>query len=163
LEKGNNVNKTFLIAILIAALLVGGGVILIWKIQPSMQEQQEQIFSGALREGSPEFDAVTKKIIIENDEENTMQSPIGLGTVMMSIAGKIRNNSDKTLTGLEIRVSVLDSFNKVVKDKTLIVVPIQQKKLEPKGEMNVKVRVDGFDKKDDRARISWKVTAIKLE
>ena len=146
-----------------AVFLVAGSIYFIWKYQPSMQEQQEQMFSGAVREGSPEFDAVTKKIIIENDEENTMQSPIGLGTVMMSIAGKIRNNSDKTLTGLEIRVSVLDSFDKVVKDKTLIVVPTQQKKLEPKGEMNVIVRIDGFDKKDDRARISWKVTAIKLQ
>ena len=146
-----------------AVFLVAGSIYFIWKYQPSMQEQQEQMFSGAVREDSPEFDAVTKKIIIENDEENTIQSPIGLGTVMMSIAGKIRNNSDKTLTGLEIRVSVLDSFDKVVKDKTLIVVPTQQKKLEPKGEMNVIVRIDGFDKKDDRARISWKVTAIKLQ
>ena len=146
-----------------AVFLVAGSIYFIWKYQPSMQEQQEQMFAGALREGSPEFDVVTKKIIIENDEENTIQSPIGLGTVMMSIAGNIRNNSDKALTGLEIRVSVLDSFDKVVKDKMLIVVPTQQKKLEPKGEMHVTVRIDGFDKKDDRARIKWKVTAIKPE
>ena len=154
-------NKTFLGAILVAVFLVAGSIYFIWKYQPSMQEQQERIFSGAVREGSPEFDAVTKKIIIENDQ--AVESPIGLGTIMMGIDGKIRNNSDRTLTGLEIRVSVLDSFDKVVKDKTLIVVPYQQKKLEPKGEMDVTVRIDGFEKSDDRARISWKVTAIKLE
>jgi len=157
------VNKSFLIAILIAVLIVGGGILLIWKLQPSMQEQQEQALSGALHEGSPGFDVLTKRIVAENDEDNTWSSPIGTGYVMMQIAGKIRNNSDKTISGLEINVSVLDSFDKVVKDNTLTIVPTQQKKLAPKQEMDVKVRIDGFKPDDDRARIRWKVTAIKTE
>ena len=156
-------NKSFLIAILIAVLIVGGGILLIWKLQPSMQEQQEQALSGALHEGSPGFDVLTKRIVAENDEDNTWSSPIGTGYVMMQIAGKIRNNSDKTISGLEINVSVLDSFDKVVKDNTLTIVPTQQKKLAPKQEMDVKVRIDGFKPDDDRARIRWKVTAIKTE
>jgi hypothetical protein len=157
------VNKGFLTAILIAVLLVGGGVFLIWKLQPSMQEQQEQVLSGAIREGSTEFATITKRIVAENDEDNTWFSPVGTGGIMMNIAGKIRNNGDKTLTGLEIKVAVLDSFGKVVKDNTVLVVPNQQKKLEPKGEMKVVVRIDGFQPDDDRARIQWKVTAIKTE
>ena len=156
-------NKSFLIAILIAVLLVGGGILIIWKLQPSMEEQQSQALSGAFREDSPEFQVITKRIIAENDEDKTWFSPVGTGGIMMSIAGKIRNNSDKTLTGLEIKVSVLDSFDKVVKDNTLTVVTTQQKKLEPEGEMNVVVRIDGFKPDDDRARIRWKVTAIKTE
>ncbi len=156
-------NKSFLIAILIAVVLVGGGVFVIWKIQPSMQEQQEMILSGAFREGSPEFAAITKKIIAENDEEHTWSSPVGTGGIMMQIAGKLRNLSDKTLVGLEINVAVLDLNSKVIKDKTLTVVPNQQKKLAPKQEMDVAVRIDGFAPDDDRARIRWKVTAIKTE
>ncbi len=156
-------NKTFLIAILIAALLIGGGILLIYKLQPSMQEQQEQALSGALREGSPEFDVVTKRIVAENDEDQTWFSPVGTGGIMMHIAGKIRNNSDKTLTGLELNVAVLDLGNQVVKENTLTVVPTQQKKLEPKGEMNVVVSIYGFNPDDDRARIRWKVTAIKVQ
>lgn len=128
-----------------------------------MEEQKERVLAGAFREGTPEFEAATKRIIAENDEENTWQSPVGTGGIMMNIAGRIRNNGDKALTGLEIRVSVLDSFGKVVKDNTLLVVPNQQKRLEPKGEMNVVVRIDGFRRDDDRARIQWKVTAIKTE
>lgn len=156
-------NKSFLIAILIALLVVSGGILLIWKLQPSMQEQQEEALSGALREGSPEFAVLTKRIVAENDVENTWSSPVGTGYVMMNIVGKLRNNSDKTITGLEINVSVLDSFDKVVKDNTLTVVPIQQKKLAPKQEMTATVRIDGFKPDDDRARIRWKVTAIKTE
>ncbi|MEP6901927.1 MAG: hypothetical protein ABJA66_09265 [Actinomycetota bacterium] len=156
-------NKSFLIAILIAVLLIGGGILLIWKLQPSMQEQQEQALAGAFREGSPEFNAITKKIVAENDEDKTWFSPVGTGGIVMNIAGKIRNNSDKTLTGLEIKVAVLDLNNQVVKEKNLIVVPTQQKKLEPKGEMNVVVVIEGFKPDDDRASIRWKVMAIKTE
>lgn len=156
-------NKGLLIAMLIAVLLVAGGVFVIWKIQPSMKEQEQQALEGAVREGSPEFEAITKRIVAENDEENTWFSPVGTGGIMMNIAGKIRNNSDKPLTGLELKVSVLDSFGKPVKEKVLTVVPNQQKKLEPKGEMNVVVRIDGFRPDEDRARIQWKVSAIKTE
>ena len=156
-------NKSFLIAILIAVLLVAGGILLIWKLQPSMQEQQEQVLSGALREGSPEFDALTRRIIAETDEDNTIQSPVGTGYWMMNIAGRIRNNSDKVLTGLEVKCSVVDSFGKVVKEHTMLVIPNQRKKLAPKEQMNVSIRIDGFNPDDDRANIRWKVTAIKTE
>ena len=156
-------NKSFLTAFLIAILLVAGGILLIWKLQPSMQEQQDQALSGAVRPGSPEFDAITKRIVAENDEDKTWFSPVGTGGIVMNIAGKLRNNSDKTLTGLEINVAVLDLNNKLVKEKTLTVVPTQQKKLEPKGEMKVVVVIEGFKPDDDRARIQWKVTAIKTE
>ena len=156
-------NKSFLFAILIAVLLVAGGVLLIWKFQPSMQEQQEQVLAGAVREGSPEFAVLTRRIITENDVDNTWQSPVGTGYIMMNIAGKIRNYNDKALTGLEINVSVLDSYDKVIKDRTLTVIPTQLKRLEPKQEMNVVVVIEGFNPGDDRAKIRWKVTAIKTE
>lgn len=156
-------NKTLILALIIAIVLVGGGVGLLLKLQPTAEEQRQMILEGALREGMPEFEAMTKKIIAENDEENTWQSPLGTGGIMMNVAGKIRNLSDKTLTGLELRVSVLDTFGKPVKERTLIVVPTQKEKLEPTGEMNVVVRFDGFRQDDDRARIQWKVTAIKTE
>lgn len=156
-------NKTFLIAILIGVFVIGGGVLALMKLQPSMQEQQEQALAGAVREGSPEFEVLTKRIVAETDAENTWFSPVGTGTVMMNIAGKIRNYSDKSLTGLEIRVSVVDSSNKVVKDKTVAVIPTQAKKLDPKQEMNVTIAIEGFSPDDDRANIRWKVTAIKVE
>jgi hypothetical protein len=157
------VNKNFLIAILVAVLLVAGGVLLIARFQPSMQEQQDKAMEGAVREGSPEFAALTKKIIIETDKDNTIESPVGTGYIMMNLAGKIRNYNDKALTGLEVNVAVLDIADKVVKDSTMIVVPNQQKRLEPKGEMHVNIRIDGFDPSANRAKIRWKVTAIKYE
>jgi len=156
------INKIFIVAFIVAAIAIGG---LIWlmSLKPSMQQQVEQNMDGAFREGSPEFVALTKKIVIQTDEDRTMQSPIGLGTIVMSIGGKIKNITGKTVTGLEINVAVIDTFGKPIKDKTLIVVPNQYAKLNTDEVADITVRIDGFDPKDDRANIRWKVTAIKAE
>ena len=156
------INKIFIFAFIIAALAIGGVIWLI-SLKPSMQQQVEVTMDGAFREGSPEFVALTKKIAIQTDEDRTMESPIGLGTIVMSIGGKIKNLTGKTVTGLEINVAVIDTFGKPVKDKTLIVVPNQYTRLNTDEVADITVRIDGFDPKADRANIRWKVTAIKAE
>jgi len=123
----------------------------------------QQELEGAVREGTPEFEALTKRIVIQTDENNTMQSPTGMGTITMFIRGKIRNFTGKTLTGLEIRTTVIDQLEKPVKEKTLIVVPNQQERFETNQTMPVSVMIEGFGKDDDRAQIRWKVTAIRTE
>lgn len=159
-EKG--VNKVLLAAIGVAVLLVAA-VIGIWSLRPTTLEQKQQVLDGALREGSPEFQAITNKIIIFNDAQNTMESPTGLGTITMFIRGTIRNNSDKTITALEIKVGVLDPFDKIIKEKIVTVVPTQKETLAPQEVFGVNVPVEGFSKDDDRARVQWKVTAIKIK
>lgn len=156
------ISKVFIVAFVIAVIAIAGGIWLI-SLQPSMEEQKQQSIEGAVRPGSPEFEALTKKIVIQTDENRTMESPIGLGTIVMSIGGEITNFSDKIVTGLEINVAVIDSFSKPVKEKTLIVVPNQYTVLNPNEVAEVTVRIDGFDPKADRANIRWKVTAIKIE
>ncbi len=147
----------------VAVLVVAGAVLVIWKIQPSTDEQKEIALEGAVREGSPEFAEITKKIIIENDPDKTWESPLGTGYVMMNIAGRVKNYSGRTVNGLEIKTSVLDISGNPVKEKSVLVVPIQQAELAPGDVMEVVVRIDGFGKDDDRARVRWKVTAIKFK
>jgi hypothetical protein len=156
------INKIFIVAFIIAAALIAGVIYLI-SLQPSMEEQKQQSIEGAVRPGAPEFDALTKKIVIQTDEDRTMESPIGLGTIVMSIGGQIKNLTGKSITGLEINVAVIDTFGNPLKDKTLIVVPNQYVRLNPNETADVTVRIDGFDPNADRANIRWKVTAIKTE
>ncbi len=156
------INKIFIVAFIIAAVAIGG-IIYVISLKPSMQQQVQETMENAYREGSPEFAALTKKIVIQTDEDRTMESPIGLGTILMSIGGKIKNLSGKTITGLEINVAVIDSFGNAVKDKNLVVVPNQYTRLGNSEVADVTVRMDGFDPKADRANIRWKVVAIKTE
>src|SRR5215213_9778476 len=102
---GKKIIGTVLIAVLLFITTTG-----FYSTCTSRQGIQQQQMEGAVREGTPEFEALTKRIVIQTDENNTMQSPTGMGTITMFIAGKIRNFSGKTLTGLEIRVTVVDQL-----------------------------------------------------
>ena len=48
---------------LVAVLLIAGGIYL-WSFQPTIEEQKQQQLEGAYLEGSPEFEAYDKQIII---------------------------------------------------------------------------------------------------
>jgi hypothetical protein len=160
-EKGSNkvLWAAIGIAVAVVALIVG-----LLFLRPTTEEVKKQILDGAYREGSPEFQALSSKIIIFNDAENTMESPVGLGTITMFTRARIRNNTDKTITALEIKTSVLDPMNKVIREKQTTVVPSQNvEALQPQQIIPISVPIEGFSKEDDRARVQWKVTAVKIQ
>ena len=161
-EEKRGVNKVLAGALLVAAALVAGGIWLL-TFQPTLEEQQQQQLVGAFLEGSPEFESYTNNLIISTDMNHTTESPLGLGTIQMTIHGDIRNKGDKTINGLEVKVSVVDLKNKVLKEKKKMVVPNQIEKLSPGETIHVVVPMDGFSKTDDRANVRWKVSAIRFE
>lgn len=161
-KEKQGINKV-LVGALIAGLVIVAAIVGLVALRPSTQQVSEQALEGAFREGSPEFAQYTKRIVAQTDENRTTQSPTGMGTIVMSIGGNIRNISGKTLTGLELKVGVVDSFNNILKEKTLIVIPKQAERLENGQNLPVQVLIEGFNKDDDRANIRWKVTAIKFE
>ena len=151
----------FIVSVIIGVLVIGGLLGLV-SMKKSTQEIQKNALEGAFYEGSPEFSMFTKKIIAETDSDRTTEARTGLGTIMMSIRGKISNLTDKTLTGLEIKVAVVDSNGNPVKEKTSVVIPKEVESLAPGKDLPVQLSIEGFDKDDDRANIRWKVTAIKI-
>ncbi|MDQ3087698.1 MAG: hypothetical protein M3Q78_03775 [Acidobacteriota bacterium] len=161
-EEKRGVNKVLLAALAVAALLVAGGLWLL-TLQPSIEEQKQQELEGAYLESSPEFEQYTKNLIINTDTERTTESLIGLGTIAMMLHADIRNRGDKTINGLEVKVGVIDRLNNVLKEKNVMVVPKQTKKLNPNETIHIAVPMDGFKQDADRANIRWKVTAIRFE
>ena len=153
------ISSVFIVGILIGLGLIAGAIWLLSRT-PSMEDQTARILQGSFREGSPEFAEITKDILISTDP-NTVESPTGLGTISMYIQGKIYNKGTKTLSTLEVNVAVIDTKNQVIRDKKILVVPVQQTLLEPGETIPVTLTLDGFTLKDDRANIRWKVTAIK--
>src|SRR5678815_1824078 len=157
-RKGNI--KALILDAIVGVILIGAGIWLLTR-QPSMDDQMANILEGSYHEGTPEFDAITKDIIISTADD-TVQSPNAFGTISMYIGGKIRNKGDKVINGLEINVAVIDSFNKVLKEKRVLVVPTQRPQLGPGEIIDIHLEIPGFDRKDDRANIRWKVTAIRV-
>ena len=153
------VNKIFILAALIAIVLIGGAIWLL-SMRPSIEEQTNRILQGAFREGSPQFEELNKDIIISTDDK-TVESPTGMGTISMYINGKVRNKGTRTINVLEVSVSVVTQFNEVLRERRILVVPVQQSLLGPGEIIPITLTVDGFSKNDDRANIRWKVTAIK--
>jgi hypothetical protein len=158
-EDKRGINKTFVVATLIA-LAVIAGLILFLSRTPPANEQMAQLIASAYHAGAPEFADLSKDIIIATDDR-TVESPTGLGTISMYIYGKIRNKGSKTIDILEVNVAVVTQFNEVLKEKSILVVPVQQPTLPPDETIPITLALEGFSRDDDRANIRWKVTAIR--
>lgn len=154
-------NKGFLIGGLIGLIVIGA---LIWvaTLRPSMEDQKQSVLEGSSREGDPDFEAITRDIIISTDDR-TVESPNGFGHISMYIVGKIRNKGTRVINGLEVNVAVVDRFDQVLKEKRVLVVPTQVESLKPNETIPITLSIDGFRQDQDRANIRWKVTAIRTQ
>jgi len=160
-EEKRGINKLFIVAAVVGIALVGAAVYLI-SMRPSIDEQQAAILADAFREGSAEYAELNKDIIISTSDK-TVESPMGLGTISMFIHGNIRNKGSRTITALEVNVAVVTQFNDVLRERRILVVPVQQQVLAPGQTIPITLTFDGFSREDDRANIRWKVTAIQAQ
>lgn len=158
-EKKSGLNTTLVVGVLIGLVAIGAAIGLLM-LQPSSEEQVANMLEGVYREGSPEFDQYQKDIVIATSND-TVQSPTGLGTISMFIKGQIRNRGERTYDALEVKVAVVTQFNEVLKERRVLVVPVQRSTLGPGETIPITLSLEGFSPEDDRANIRWKVTAIK--
>lgn len=154
-------NPIFAIGVVVGLAVIGIALYAM-SFRPSVEDQTALVLANTIRDDSPEFEALSRDIIISRSD-NTVQSPTGLGTISMYIKGRIRNKGTRTFTALEINVAVVDQEQKVLKEKKVLAVPVQRTSLGPDETMPVSLQIDGFAPGDDRADIRWKVTAIRVE
>jgi len=153
-------NPVFMVGILIGVLALG--VVFYFLAQkPSIEDQTQQLLDTAYKPGSPEFAELNKDIIIATNDDETIESPTGLGTISMFIKGQIRNKGTHDISVLEVNVSVVDRQKQVVKERRLLFIPGQQPILKAGETVPVSLTLDGFSPKAERALIYWRVTAIK--
>jgi len=99
-EPKKGINKTYLVGGLIGLVVVAAVIAAAMLLQgKSMDEQKQDVLADALREGSPQFEEVTKDIIIATGD-NTVESPNAFGYISMFITGKIRNKGTRNINGL---------------------------------------------------------------
>jgi len=161
IEKKRGINPVFIIGALVGVAALAIAIYLL-SFKPPMEEQTAKLLAGSFQPGTPEFNALNKDIIIATDDK-TVESPMGLGTISMFIHGNVKNKGTNKITVLEVNVSVITQQNQVLREKRILVVPVQQPALGPGEIIPITLTLDGFKKDDDRANIRWKVTAIKGE
>jgi len=155
-------NRTLIIAVAIGAAVVIAIIFgfLMWAV--SSGPSAGVTLQGALRQGNPEFDKYKPNIVL--DEVEGFEAKRALGDLTMTLRTTVRNLTGKTITGLEIKGSVVDYEKKPIKEKTLIFVPSERaQELPPNKTMQVQMMLDGMKDTDPRANIAMEVVGIKIK
>ena len=121
----------------------------------------EPALEGAIRPGSPEFQQYASKIVVDKPE--AYESKRALGDIVMNLQTVVHNFTGRTLTGLEIKGSVVDHQGKPVNQRAVVVVPTRQPDLENNRSIAVRVMLEGLTDKDDRADIKMEVSGFKFK
>lgn len=142
----------------IAAIAIGGFFYIL--LRKAAAPTPSPTLQGAIRPGSPDWDKYSK--LIARDDPEADEAKRALGDTVMTLHTTVRNFTGRTITGLEVRGSVVDSDNKPVKERSLVVIPGRQSELEPLKTMRVSIMIDGFSDSDNRANIKMEVTGFTL-
>src|SRR5213076_2505802 len=136
-----------IVVAIIAALAIGGFFYIL--MRKSVATGPPPTLQGAIRQGSPDWDKYLKLIALDDPEAD--EAKRALGDTIMTLHTTARNFTGRTITGLEMRSAVVDHDGKVVKERTVVVIPGRQPELEPNKTMRVSILIDGFTDEDDRA------------
>jgi hypothetical protein len=153
--------RTLIIVVAVAAAVVVAlfFAFLMWSSGDS--GAGEPRLQGAIRAGTPEFEQYKPQIVLDDPEAT--EAKRALGDTVMSLSTTVRNLSNKTINGLEIRGAVVDHQGQPVKERTVIVIPTRQAELAPNKTMPVTLMLEGMKDTDDRANIKMEVAGLKFK
>lgn len=155
---------TYIIYAVLALVSIGIILGVIWlKRQPKQvagPEVQPRL-EGAIRSENPEFAKLLENIKLDKPEATVGQTPIG--GISMDLYTTVRNFSGKTITGLEMKGTVVDEKKNPVKERVIIVIPKYSGPLLNNGALPVRIMLEKFKDTDDRANIKMEITGIKVE
>jgi hypothetical protein len=154
-------HRTLIIVVAIAAAVVIALFFYVLMRAGAGSGGAEPTLQGAARPGSAEFDQQKANIVLDDPEAD--EAKRALGDIVMSLRTTVRNLTGKTLSGLEIKASVVDYEGKPVKERTVIVVPTRVPELPPNKTMPVQVMLEGMKETDARANIKMEVTGFKFK
>ena len=83
--------------------------------------------------------------------------------LVVELTAVVRNQTGRTISGLEMRGAIVNTENSIVRERTVAVIPLQQTALESNEAINVRILLEGIDRDSDRARPVLEVTGITFE
>ena len=152
-----------ILAAVITALLAvsAAGLYYLTMTQSDFSSYTELRLEGALQPGQPEFEEFRPHIAIEQLVGTEKVHPFDRLAVAMTAT--VRNNTGRSISGLELRGAILDRENSSVRERIVVVIPKRQKILESGEAINTRILLDGIDKDSDRAHLLLEVTAIRFD
>ena len=153
--------RTLIIIVAVAAAVVIALFFFLLFRASSSGGGAEPTLEGAIRAGTPEFEQYKTQILLDDPEATEAKRP--LGDIVMTLKTVVRNLSNKTLIGLEVRAAVVDYEGKPVKQRTVVVIPARRPELPPNRTMEIPVLLEGMSDKDARANIKMEITALKFK
>lgn len=162
-ETDSTRRTVFIVIGLVTALLVAGVVYLTTRradTTPGVEPRLE----GALRPGDAEFEKYREQIRVEFiADENAVEGKRAIGDIVMTLTPTVRNLTNRTINGLELRAAILDLDGKPVKERTVIVIPTRRPELEPNRIMQVPISLEGFKEEDIRANARVELSGVKFK
>ncbi len=166
-EQDDSQKKIFIVVVAVSVLLLG--LLAFWFIRAGGGQGSSSYVvnpsfklegANVVRDGTPEFEKYKEKIIMNPPE--AIEADRAIGDTVMTLYGEVHNFSGRAIEGLEVYGSVVDINGKIVKERTVVAIPTQQKTLENNRNFKARVHFEGFKLEDDRANIKMRVTAFKL-
>ena len=168
INQPNESDKTrrtvFIVAAVIALALIAG-LIYYLKTRPETPQTagpvDEKLQDGA-RAGSPDFDK--NRDLIRVDEPVADYSSSVAGGLQMTLATTVRNFTGRTISGLEMKASLVDMDGKVIRERTKIAIPSGEiTELENNKTARVPITITGFSKEDEKSKIEGGQAKLKME
>ncbi|HEX7294814.1 MAG TPA: hypothetical protein VF251_03610 [Pyrinomonadaceae bacterium] len=129
--------------------------------QPHTNPADGPQLERALQPGHPEFEEYRARIQI--DQLVAMEAVQSFNGVGVEITARVKNNTGRTIRGLEMRGAILDRQDSVVHERKVVLVPARQTILEIEESINVRILLEGMRKDADRAIPVLEVTAIRFD
>jgi len=117
--------------------------------------------SSALRPGEPEFEQVREQIEIAQLVGIEQVQPFNIRAV--DLTATVRNNTGRTISGLEMRGAIINPQNSTLRERTVMVIPARQTALEPGEAIGVRVLLESISKDSERADMVLEVTGVRFD
>lgn len=119
----------------------------------------ERRLAGAIRPGSPEFEQVRERLIIEFDpNENADIGPTALGPWAVIMKPVVRNFTGRTVSGLEFHASGVDLSGQTIRERTFI----SEEEIEPNKTFTPNIGVN-FPQDGKPANLKLELTGIRFK
>jgi hypothetical protein len=116
---------------------------------------------SALRPGEPEFEQVREQIEIAQLLGTEQVHPFN--SLAVDLTATVRNNTGRTISGLELRGAIVDAQKSTVRERTVMVIPTRQTALEPGEAIGVRVLLESIEKDSERADMVLEVTGVRFD